>query len=97
METHSSTFTGAMLDKASDEFNSNSYWNIEDILAEEEMVPCVIRVPMSKMKLMETQTYASSSIEAFENMKNGKKGIEAGTKIELPLWLALELSRRSIL
>ena len=73
METHSSTHVGAILDHACDEFDSCSYWNIEDYLAEDESVPCIIKVPMNGMKQLETQIYASSAAEVIENVNMAKK------------------------
>ena len=59
--------------------NSNKYWDIDDVLADEESVSTTIL----------NEGYRLSFLDP--NSSKTQKDLEAGTKTDLPLWLASRL------
>ncbi|CAH2056785.1 unnamed protein product [Thlaspi arvense] len=57
----------------------SQYYNIDDILAEEELVPAVFQV--------------AANVRLFDSSDDSNK-VEPGSKVELPFWLACELHLR---
>ncbi|CAA2949646.1 probable DNA replication complex GINS protein PSF3 [Olea europaea var. sylvestris] len=58
------------------------YYNIDDILAEEELVPAVFQ-------------HAANGVGLFDSSDDTNK-VEAGSKVELPFWLVCELYLRQL-
>ncbi len=67
------------------------FWNIDDILAEEELIPVVFRKAQNGL----------GHLTSLNNAGKGKKSaishvIDQGTKVDLPVWLASLMSTRGI-
>lgn len=59
---------------------SQNYYNVEDILASQEKVPCSCEITLHRL--------------GFLNPSNDGEHIVPGTKLDLPLWLAQGLHGR---
>ncbi|KAL0463526.1 UNVERIFIED_CONTAM: hypothetical protein Slati_0240200 [Sesamum latifolium] len=59
------------------------YYNIDDILAEEELVPSVFQ-------------HAANEVGLFDSSDDTNK-VEAGSRVELPFWLVRELYLRQLI
>ena len=79
------------------------YWNIEDILAEEELVPCIFKDNVKNLGFLESLD-ENSQINGKCRGRFGKNGnkaddktdLAAGTKVSLPLWLATSMAQRDL-
>ncbi|XP_073135830.1 uncharacterized protein [Henckelia pumila] len=60
-----------------------SYYDVDDILAEEELIPSVFQ-------------YAANGVGLFDSSDCTNK-VEAASRVELPFWLASELSFRNLI
>lgn len=69
----------------------SDYWNIEDILAENELVPTVFKFDSVGLGYL-TQIGKSKT----EKKKSVSEIIKQGTKVDLPVWLATIMSTRGI-
>ena len=67
----------------------SDYWNIDDILAEEELVPTVFKKSQNNLGFL--------TLTANQNKKTATaSSIPESAKVDLPLWLATLMSTRGI-
>ncbi len=74
------------------------YWNIEDILAEEEHVPCTFKHECKGLGYLDQLEAATMNPQATALRKSkGKFGsLPANARLDIPLWLAVALAQRDI-
>jgi len=63
----------------------SSYWDVESILAEEFLVPCVIKEDIAHCGFLETNDRSDS-----------ERVLKAETKVDLPFWLATSLKKADV-
>jgi len=91
-----STLAGLM--QSSCDEVSGDYWNIDDILAEEEMVPCTFNVDARGLTYLKQMSNTAATIGQAQAVKAKAvdKVLQAGTKIDLPTWMGVSLAQREI-
>ena len=92
-----SALAGILQQSCDDDFKSD-YWNIDDIIGEEEMVPCVMRKDANNVAYLSqlSNLAATSNQKKVAKEKSKNQVLSEGTQLELPLWLAIALHRRTI-
>ena len=74
------------------------YWNIDDILAEEENVPVEFKQDARGLAHFDQATSVAASKAQISKMKEQTKDdvLKTGQKIDLPAWLGIELAKRGV-
>ena len=75
------------------------YWNIDDILAEEELVPCIFKVEAKGLGYLDQLQHLSSTATAKQRKMATNiraQSLPAGTKVDVPVWLAVSLASREV-
>ena len=70
----------------------SDYWNIDDILAEEEMVPCTFKSDVKKLAHLDMMAH-NAAINKQTITAQDQGTLKAKTKVDLPLALAVALAR----
>ena len=68
----------------------SDYWNIDDILAEEELVPCTFKEDAKNLGYLDRIDNISNKKQIKEESGN----IDKGSKVDIPLWLGICLAQR---
>ena len=73
----------------------SDYWNIDDILAEEDPVPVVFKTDAKNLAHLEG---VAGGAPGKKKIGNGGVGstLKSGTKVEIPMWLGIALAQRDI-
>ena len=74
------------------------YWNLDDILAEEELTPCTFKFEAKGLGYLEQLNHLSTTATTAQR-KNAvlqEKDLPAGSKVDVPLWLAVSLAQREL-
>ena len=80
---------------AADNDIQSNYWNIDDILCEEELIPCKFHTAQNNLGFL-TNTLAQNNKGSNKKKQDQPNMILEGTKADLPLWLAALMSTRGI-
>ena len=92
-----------LLQQSCDPKGGQDYWNIDDILAEEELVPCQFKVEARGLAYLDQ---IESGLKGNTHKKNGQQQsrvqqrsgtLAANSKVDVPLWLAIALAQREII
>ena len=73
----------------------SDYWNIDDILAEEELVPCEFKEDANNLSHLDMLAH---NVGPSKQQISGASGgtLKKGSKVDLPLWLGIALAQRDI-
>ena len=91
------TLGAVMQNTCCDDNIQSDYFNIDDILAEEQTIPCTFlkdALGLAHLDQMHNAV-ASSSAQREAKARQAKKVLPKGKTIDLPAWLGVELSRRA--
>ena len=74
------------------------YWNIDDILAEEELVPCSFRFEAKGLGYLDQLQNMSQNMSNAQRKQvlQQEKNLPAGAKVDVPVWLAVRLAQREL-
>ncbi len=65
---------------------------LDQVLSEEERVPCIFLSDVADLGFLDTSSNFHHQIEAAGQSRH-QQNLQAGSRVELPLWLARDLSR----
>jgi hypothetical protein len=75
----------------------SDYWNIDDILAEEELVPCSFKSDAQNLGYLSALAHNAAINKRTGGASMEESGtLQANQKIDLPLWLAVALAQRDL-
>ena len=73
----------------------SDYWNIDDILAEEELIPCTFKDDAKNLAYLDMMAH-NQAINKTQGLANDSGTLNKGSKVDLPLWLGIALASRDI-
>ena len=73
----------------------SDYWNIDDILAEEELIPCEFKDDAHNLEYLD-HLDSKVSAEHKKRQQEHSGTLKKGTKVDLPLWLGIALAERGM-
>ena len=78
------------------EKDAQDYWNLDDILAEEELVPCSFKFEAKGLGYLDQLNNLSHNMNTAQRKQviQMEKSLPAGTKVDVPVWLAIKLAQR---
>ena len=70
------------------------YWNLDDILAEEESVPCSFKFEAKGLGYLDQLSNLSNNMNTAQRKQviQMDKSLPAGAKVDVPVWLAIKLA-----
>jgi ribosomal protein L16 Arg81 hydroxylase len=77
-------------------FEQSDYWNIDDILAGEDMIPCIMKEDAKNLGYLDSLDQKTKTMQKKTNKYHQKGDLKANAKLELPLWLGIALAQRDI-
>jgi len=93
--SETTTSLSALLQTSCDKDATADFWNIDDILAEEELIPCQF-LKKARGLTSFSQTHQASKKKKQNGAKLNNRVLPVGAKEDLPLWLAVGLGQRDI-
>ena len=95
--SETTTTLGAVMQKtfSKDEEHSD-YWNIDDILAEEQNVPCTFLQDAKGLAHLDqmNNTAVTETAQRAARARQANEVLPKGKTVDIPAWLAVHLARR---
>ena len=74
----------------------SDYWNIDDILAEEELVPTTFKSDAHNLGYLDQMAHNAQLNKTKVSTEDKSATLKKGSKVDIPLWLAIALAQRDI-
>lgn len=93
-----STVDGLMLSSTQETNACRDYWNLDDILAEDEHVPCTFKYAARGLGYLDHLDTNLATTGAANSHKKGQldETLAANSRVDIPLWLAVALAQREL-